>query len=102
MSTRRDESAGKALNLAAVVRPEAPVSGVVVAGAVDEAGRALAPPFSVVLAYLSRGEHREWVEAYALHSRAFADVLSAMRNDHEEREAERQARRRVVPFRRSG
>jgi len=50
-----------------------------------------APPWHVVHAYLSGGEHRAWVEAYAQRSRAFAEVLTALRNDHEER---REARRR--------
>ena len=48
-----------------------------------------APPWEVVLAYLSRGEHRAWVEGHAAESRAFAEVLAALRNDQEERGARR-------------
>jgi hypothetical protein len=56
------------------------------------------PPWSVVNAYLCRGEHRAWVEGHAARSRAFADVIEALRNDRDERV---EARRGVVlPFRR--
>jgi hypothetical protein len=43
------------------------------------------PPWDVVHAYLTRGEHRVWVETFASTSPAFADALAALRNDHEER-----------------
>jgi hypothetical protein len=49
----------------------------------------------VVLAYLARGEHQERVEGHAATSRAFAEVLAALRNDQEERAAH--ARRRSRP-----
>ena len=51
-----------------------------------------APPWHVVHAYLSEGQHREWVEAHARSSRAFAEVLAALRNDHEERREHRRRR----------
>jgi len=51
------------------------------------------PPWDIVHAYLTRGEHRIWVEAFASTSPAFADALAALRNDHEERA---EARRGVV------
>jgi hypothetical protein len=44
-----------------------------------------APPWPVVHAYLESGAHRLWVEGWATRSPAFADVLAALRNDHEER-----------------
>jgi hypothetical protein len=47
------------------------------------------PAWPVVAAYLARGEHRARVEAYAARSRAFAEVLAALRSDHEERAAVR-------------
>ncbi len=72
-----------------------PESGVLPCGSVGDDGAAGPPPFSVVLAYLTRGDHAAWVEAYAARSRAFADVLAAMRNDHEERVAGRRAKRRA-------
>jgi hypothetical protein len=56
------------------------------------------PSSAVVSAYLARGEHRAWVEAYAARSRAFAEVLAALRSDHEERAAAR--RGAVMRFRR--
>jgi hypothetical protein len=63
------------------------------------------PSWVVVERYLLHGEHREWVEGYASESPSFADVLAALRNDHEERRTEAEARRStrggvVVPFRR--
>jgi hypothetical protein len=51
-----------------------------------------APPWHVVYAYLSEGAHRAWVEAHAQRSRAFAEVLAALRNDHEERSETRRRR----------
>jgi hypothetical protein len=55
------------------------------------------PPWAVVQAYLTRGEHRARVEAHAQRSRAFAEVLEALRNDQEERQ---EARGRLLPLRR--
>jgi hypothetical protein len=79
-----------------------PESGVVPLGSSnpDEA-----PPWTVVHAYLTRGEHAAWVEAHAARSRAFADVLAALRNDAEERQERARrgngARKRTgSPFRR--
>jgi hypothetical protein len=51
------------------------------------------PPWDIVLAYLERGEHQHWVEAWAARTPAFRDVLDALRNDHEERAS---ARRRAT------
>ncbi len=56
-----------------------------------------APPWPVVLSYLTSGDHRAWVEAHAARSRAFADVLAALDNDAEERPA---GRGRVIRLRR--
>lgn len=72
------------------MEPGAPIasayeSGVLIKDLADVPDRA--PPWSIVEAYLSRGEHRYWVEGWAARSPAFADVLAALRNDHEEREA---------------
>ncbi|MFT3768867.1 MAG: hypothetical protein QM820_25775 [Minicystis sp.] len=72
-------------------------SGVVPVGTADDPDRV--PPWSVVHAYLTSGAHRAWVEGHAARSPAFADVLEALRNDHEERIAPR--RRGVVPLKRS-
>jgi hypothetical protein len=74
-----------------------PESGVLPQGSVGADGVAGVPPFSVVLAYLARGEHAAWVEAHAARSRAFSDVLAAMRNDHDERAAERRPKRAARP-----
>jgi hypothetical protein len=57
-------------------------------GVVRREGAGDPPPWEVVSAYLARGEHRAWVEAHAEQSQAFAEVLAALRIDHEEREAE--------------
>jgi hypothetical protein len=62
-------------------------SGVLPKGLAADADRP--PPWDVVLAYLSRGEHRYWVEGWAARTPAFRDVLEALRNDHEERTASR-------------
>jgi len=56
-----------------------------------------APPWAMLSAYLTRGEHGDRVEAHAARSRAFAEVLAALRHDQEERAA---ARGQVLPFRR--
>lgn len=42
------------------------------------------PPWSLIDRYLTSGENRELIEEYARHSRPFADVLEALRNDAEE------------------
>ena len=55
---------------------------------IDELSRAIADfkkSGKKVYAYLESGEHRLWVEGWAARSPAFADVLAALRNDHEER-----------------
>jgi hypothetical protein len=44
------------------------------------------PPWSIVERYLSSGEYREEIEEHKRRSRAFADVLEALRNDEEERD----------------
>lgn len=44
------------------------------------------PPWSIVERYLATGEYRELIEEHARSSRAFADVLEALRNDEEERD----------------
>jgi hypothetical protein len=44
------------------------------------------PPWSIVERYLASGEHREEIEEHERRSRAFADVLEALRNDEEERD----------------
>ena len=56
-----------------------------------------APPWHVVRDYLDHGAHAETVEAYAARSRAFADVLAALRNDEEEADEPMGV---VLPFRR--
>ncbi len=76
--------------------PASPVSGVVCKDELDAWEAADAPPWGVVRAYLDRGEQRAWVEGHAARSPAFAQVLAALRNDAEERDAGA----RVVPLRR--
>ena len=44
------------------------------------------PPWSIVERYLTTGEYRELIEEHARSSRAFADVIEALRNDEEERD----------------
>src|SRR5215510_3385046 len=44
------------------------------------------PPWSIVERYLTTGEYRELIEEHARTSRAFADVIEALRNDEEERD----------------
>lgn len=44
------------------------------------------PPWSIVESYLTSGEHRELIEEHMRRSRAFADVIEALRNDEEERD----------------
>jgi hypothetical protein len=44
------------------------------------------PPWSIVERYLTSGEHREQIEEHMRRSRAFADVIEALRNDEEERD----------------
>ncbi len=53
------------------------------------------PPWTVVHAYLTHGEHAAWVEAHAAQSRAFADVLAALRHDIEERKERARGRVRL-------
>lgn len=60
-------------------------SGVLPVGFAEQPDRA--PPWPVVAEYLARGEHRYWVEGWAARSPAFAEVLTALRNDHDERQA---------------
>jgi hypothetical protein len=66
--------------------PTSPVSGVVRKDDLDAWQDGDAPPWPVVQAYLERGEQREWIEAHAAGSPAFAAVLAALRNDAEERD----------------
>jgi len=66
-------------------------SGVVPKGMFDASGELCPPPWSVVRSFVLTGEHRDWIEAYIERSPAFADVLEALANDHEERT---EARRR--------
>ena len=70
----------------------APASGVVRREDLDGA-----PPWDVVRDYLEHGDHADWVEAHAQRSRAFADVLAALRNDRDEDDEPRGV---VIPFRR--
>lgn len=44
------------------------------------------PPWSIVERYLTTGEYSELIEEHARTSRAFADVLEALRNDEAERD----------------
>jgi hypothetical protein len=44
------------------------------------------PPWSIVERYLTTGEYRELIEEHARNSRAFADVIEALRNDEEDHE----------------
>jgi len=44
------------------------------------------PPWSIVERYLATGEYRELIEEHARTSRAFADVIEALRNDEEDHE----------------
>jgi hypothetical protein len=76
----------------------APASGVVRRDELDAEASGEAPPWTVVHAYLTSGEHRAWIEAHAQRSRAFAEVLEALRNDHEARRREKPAS--LVPLRR--
>jgi hypothetical protein len=57
------------------------------------------PPWDVVHAYLTAGEHGAWVESFAARSRAFADVLAALRNDQVEREEEARPRAEATRLR---
>jgi hypothetical protein len=74
----------------------APASGVVRKEDFDAELAGLTPSWTAVNAYLSRGEHRVWVEAHAARSPAFAEVLAALRNDHEERLMVRRGPRRSL------
>jgi hypothetical protein len=76
----------------------APASGIVRRDELDAESSGGAPPWRVVHAYLARGEHRAWVEAHAHRSRAFAEVVEALRNDHEARRRDKPAS--LVPLRR--
>ena len=67
-------------------------SGIVLKEEFDAQLAGEAPPWHVVHAYLSEGHHRDWVEAHAQRSRAFAEVLTALRNDHDERREQRRRR----------
>lgn len=68
-------------------RPPSPFeSGVLPKGLADESSCDRDPPWDVVLAYLTRGEHPYWVEGRAARSPAFRDVLDALRNDQHELE----------------
>ncbi|APR80293.1 Hypothetical protein A7982_05640 [Minicystis rosea] len=60
-------------------------SGVLPVGLTDQIDPDRAPPWPIVHAYLTTGEHCLWVEGWAARSPAFAEVLAALRNDHEER-----------------
>lgn len=60
-------------------------SGVIPKDLTEQSAPEGAPPWPVVHAYLDSGAHRLWVEGWAARSPAFADVLAALRNDHEER-----------------
>jgi hypothetical protein len=85
----RDKSAADAAGDASRSAIE---SGVLPWGLLDELERE--PPWQVVRAYVMRGEHRDWVEGHAARSPAFRDVLEALRNDEDDRQAK--GRRRVV------
>ncbi len=78
------------------LQPTALASGIVSRGMFDASGALLPPPWGVVRAFVLTGQHRDWVEAYAESSPAFADVLEALGHDHEERS---DARRRGGPRR---
>jgi hypothetical protein len=78
--------------------PFTPSSGVVRREDLDDDPDA-PPPWTVVHAYLTRGEHSARVEAHAQRSRAFAEVLEALRNDHEARQ---ESKGRLLPLRRGG
>jgi hypothetical protein len=80
--------------------PAAFESGVVPRGLVFDEAPEETPPWDVVHAYLTRGEHRFWVEAHAARSVAFADVLAALRQDCAEVQEEA-SRGVVVPLRRA-
>ena len=71
--------------------PTAPASGIVRRDDFDAEAAGGTPPWAVVHAYLTSGEHRAWVEAHAQRSRAFAEVVEALRNDHEARRQEMHA-----------
>lgn len=89
MSVRRKEHTPRGDRAHEAARPPAPAvppaSGVVRREELEAELYDVAPPWTVVHAYLARGEHHRWVEHYASRSRAFAEVLEALRNDHEER-----------------
>ena len=73
-------------------------SGVLPRGLVNEVDPETQPPWSVVNAYLTEGEHGLWVEGWAARSPAFAEVLMALRNDHEERTHRPRRRADVIPL----
>ncbi len=93
MSTGRHE---EELEQDAPREPAALASGVVPRGMYDASGELCAPPWSVVRAFVLTGANHDWIAAYAERSPAFADVLEALANDHEERA---EARRRSHPRR---
>ena len=68
-------------------------SGVLPAGMAAEIDPDRAPPWPIVEAYLTTGAHCGWVEGWAARSPAFAEVLAALQNDHEERAATEPRRR---------
>jgi len=64
-------------------------SGIVPRETADQMEPERAPPWAVMKAYLSTGEHHAWVEGWAARSPAFADVLAALRHDQDERASAR-------------
>jgi hypothetical protein len=82
---RRGRSSEPHEELAPRPPPRGHQSGVVRKDELDPERTAGPPPWAVVRAYLSRGDHRAWVEAHAARSPAFAEVLAALRHDDEER-----------------
>ena len=93
MSRTRGEESWDGEDDAGPSHASSPVSGIVRKEELDAELAGDAPPWSAVRAYLARGEHRAWVEAHATRSRAFAEVLAALRNDAEDRDAELRRRR---------
>jgi hypothetical protein len=97
MSKRREEEQQGQADGAEIAQRSALESGVLPKGMLDELDKP--PPWEIVQAYLTRGEHREWVEGYAARAPAFRDVIEALRNDEDDRR-DKQRRRVVVPLKR--
>lgn len=72
-------------------------SGIIPREITDQMEPDRAPPWAVMETYLSTGEHHHWVEGWAARSPAFADVLTALRHDQDDRASARKSSGAVLP-----